>query len=217
MQAVDDRTLVLYYTDLRAQWPHAAARVFAAGLPYVRRLAAQRDDGAARASVAGVALALRALTRLTGRQVRAAELVFAQHQKPYLATALAAAGDMRALACAPTCSADFSIAHSGTWVGCAAMLEASVGLDIETGSAAHIADWVVRESLLKASGEGLRALTAVRAVALTPAATSVPWRGRDWHLTRPDCFAGAAACIATTATHSALELRAFTPDALLLP
>jgi phosphopantetheinyl transferase len=204
MQAVDDQTLILYHTDLRGQWPHTAARAFAARLPYVRRLAARAEHAAARASLAGIALALRALTRLRGHAVAAAELAFAGQQKPRLATQSADAF-----------AAEFSISHCEPWVGCAAMTQARVGFDIETGLDARIADWVVREALLKATGEGLRALAAVRTVGIDT--QPVCWRGSQWHLTRPACFEGAAACIASSAPAAAFERSAVALDELFNP
>ena len=56
---------------------------------------------------------------------------------------------------------DFSISHAGPWVACAALTGGRVGLDLEMGADARIADWVVREAALKASGHGLRALREV--------------------------------------------------------
>ena len=95
------------------------------------------------------------------------------------------------------------------------MLGAHVGFDIEAGTDAHITDWVVREALLKATGEGLRALGAVRSVILD--GDSVSWRGALWHLTRPEGFCGAAACIATSVPVRALERHALSPEELFPP
>jgi len=95
------------------------------------------------------------------------------------------------------------------------MLSAHVGFDIEVGSATHLTDWVVREALLKATGEGLRALGAVRAVPLD--GDTVSWRGSLWYLTRPDGFHGAAACIATSVPVRALERHELSPAELFLP
>src|SRR5580700_3676407 len=126
MQAVEEQTLILYHTDLRGQWPHPAARAFAAQLPYAKRLALQGDADAAHASLAGIALAVRTLARLRGAAVLPAELVFAGRQKPRLAR-LATRQGAQAAQLAPSFHADFSISHSGSWVGCAAMLSAHVG------------------------------------------------------------------------------------------
>ncbi|TLY97322.1 MAG: hypothetical protein E6K38_04515 [Gammaproteobacteria bacterium] len=62
MQAVESQTLILYHTDLRGQWPAAAARALAARLPYGKRLALGADERQQHASLAGIALALRALS-----------------------------------------------------------------------------------------------------------------------------------------------------------
>src|SRR6267143_2382540 len=69
MQAVESETLILYHTDLRGEWPRAAARALAARLPYPKRLTAGSGSAASRASLAGIALALRALARITARTV----------------------------------------------------------------------------------------------------------------------------------------------------
>src|SRR5580700_2030411 len=65
MQAVESETLILYHTDLRGEWPRAAARALAARLAYPKRLTAGSGSAASQASLAGIALALRALTRIT--------------------------------------------------------------------------------------------------------------------------------------------------------
>src|ERR1700746_2585269 len=127
MQAVESQKLILYHTDLRGQWPEPSARAFTARLPYARRLALRAVRSERRASLAGIALALRALTRLLGRTVQAGEIVFAQGEKPRLAPP--AALDARAVAgaplrreraarCAEDTAVDFSISHAGPWVAC---------------------------------------------------------------------------------------------------
>jgi len=189
MQAVESETLILYHTDLRGEWPEAAARSFAARLPYARRLAASGGRDGQRASLAGVALALRALARHLGRAVRAGEIVFARGQKPHLAHSGAAA--------------DFSISHSGPWVACAALARGRVGLDVELGIDARRTQWVLREALLKATGAGLRALAETRA--LEPGAARVYWRGSCWHVARLEMFAGAAACVVSSRPLRAIE------------
>jgi hypothetical protein len=95
------------------------------------------------------------------------------------------------------------------------MAYARVGFDIEAGTDTRIADWVVREALLKATGEGLRALHAVRAVGI--ASATVSWRGSPWHLTRLACFPGAAACIASSAPVAVLEHSAVSLQELFTP
>src|SRR5579862_8646997 len=82
MQAVETETLILYHTDLRGEWPEEGARALAARLPYAKRLAVGSASARARESLAGIALALRALTAVTRREVRAGEMVFAGDAKP---------------------------------------------------------------------------------------------------------------------------------------
>jgi phosphopantetheinyl transferase len=189
MQAVESETLILYQTDMRGQWPEDSARALAARLPYARRLAASSGSAAARASLAGVALALRALGRVLGRRVAAGEIVMAAGEKPRLAAPVTTAAAPPAQGDSP----DFSISHSGPWVGCAALAHGRIGLDIEMGSDARIADWVVREALLKATGAGLRAAAEARGIELHDAA--VRWQGELWHVRRLDQFPGACACV----------------------
>ena len=183
---------------MRGQWPEDSARALAARLPYARRLAANSGSAAARASLAGVALALRALGRVLGRRVAVGEIVMAPGEKPRLAARVATA------AAAPTeahvedaavagDSPDFSVSHSGPWVGCAALAHGRIGLDIEMGTEARIADWVVREALLKATGAGLRAAAEARGLELHDA--EVRWQGELWHVRRLDQFPGACACV----------------------
>jgi phosphopantetheinyl transferase len=199
MQVIESQTLILYHTDLRGQWPEAAARAFAARLPYARRLALGSGSAAARASLAGIALALHALARLLGRRMPLSEILFAQGAKPRLAPPAAlVAGDTRLAARRPARAAegtvaDFSISHTGRWVACAALAAGRVGLDLEIGSDERIAEWVLREAILKASGEGLRALREVQQ--LTVHEGRVRWRGESWHVRRLAGFDGASACI----------------------
>lgn len=67
----------------------------------MRRLAARRGTAQAHASLAGIALALRALSQLLARAVAPGEIVFAQGEKPRLASqpalAAAAGGTLRAV------------------------------------------------------------------------------------------------------------------------
>ncbi|MBV8343242.1 MAG: hypothetical protein JO173_12770 [Gammaproteobacteria bacterium] len=192
MQAVESETLILYQTDLRGQWPETAARAFAAQLPYARRLALRPGNAAARPSIAGVALALRALMHLLGRAVSAADLAWKSGEKPRLAAA-------------HTASPDFSISHSGPWVACAALARGRVGLDVEMGTDARIAEWVVCEAALKASGDGLRAVREARA--LRSAAGRLRWRGEEWHVRTLEGFAGASACVVSSRAFAAIETR----------
>jgi hypothetical protein len=192
MQAVESETLILYHTDLRGEWPEAAARGFTARLPYARRLAARRGSEGQRASLAGVALALHALARLLGRRVRAGEIVFAPGKKPRLAT--------------PDAAADFSISHSGPWVGCAAVTSGRVGFDVELGTDPRRHRWVLREALLKATGEGLRALGDTRT--LPSGAATLYWRGARWYVEPLALFAGTAACVVSSCALRGIEAHA---------
>lgn len=192
MQAVESQTLILYQTDLRGQWPEAAARAFAAQLPYARRLALRLDCAIGQASLAGTALALRALTYLMHRSVAAGELVLAPGEKPRLAPT-------------PAPHPDFSISHSGPWVACAAVTVGRVGLDVEMGTDAHIAEWVVREAALKATGEGIRAVREARELRTTDG--RLHWRGERWHVHELDVFAGASACVVSSRMPAAIEAR----------
>jgi hypothetical protein len=203
MQAIESQNLILYQTDLRGQWPQGAARAFATRLPYVRRLAVGSGGAAARASLAGIALALHAVARLLGRRVHPGEMLFAQ--------AALAAGERRLAPSrldpgADGIAVDFSISHSGPWAACAALAGGRVGFDLEIGGDEHIAAWVLREALLKASGEGLRAMHEVRD--LTVHEDRVHWRGESWHVRRVAGFDGACACIVSSREVPALESRA---------
>jgi len=190
MQAVESQTLILYHTDLRGQWPQAAARAFTARLPYARRLALGSGSAAAHASLAGIALALHALTRLLGRCVPLSEIRFARGAKPRLAPPLA----------------DFSISHAGPWAACAALARGRVGLDLEVGTDERMAEWVLREAMLKGSGDGLRALREVQD--LTVHEGRARWRGTSWHVQRLAGFDGASACIVCSREVPAVESNA---------
>src|SRR5438067_1532075 len=176
MQAVESQTLILYHTDLRGQWPAAAAQMLAVRLPYGKRLALGADGPQQHASLAGIALALRALGELLDRAVSPAELVFARGEKPRLARA-------------SDPGADFSISHSGPWVGCAALGCGRVGFDVEMGDGEQIASWVAREAALKAWGAGIRALRE-----LSSSAEGIRCGGVLWHARALPIFPGASAC-----------------------
>src|SRR5215469_1900758 len=188
MQAVESQNLILYHTDLSGQWPEEGARSLALRLPYLKRLALGSGGDAARASLAGIALALRSLAVLLGRRVAAGEIVFADGEKPRLlqAARLAVAGGCAAAARSPAAldtfdaAPDFSVSHSGSWVACGAIAGARVGLDLEAGTEARIAQWVVREALLKATGAGLRAVREVRDIEVPESPMRegcLSWRG----------------------------------------
>jgi hypothetical protein len=193
MQAVESQTLILYHSDLRGQWPQAAARALAARLPYGKRLEVAAHASAAPATLAGVALALRALTHITGAPVAPRRLAFPDGGKPHLTPAAAAPGE------AP----DFSISHSGPWVGCAAVAQGLVGFDVELGTEARLAAWAAREAALKACGAGL---TEARAVELIEGGARC--RGVTLTSFPVELFPGAAACVMTSVPVGRLEARA---------
>jgi phosphopantetheinyl transferase len=194
MQAVESQTLILYHTDLRGQWPEERARALAARLPYLKRLAVSARSERAHCTLAGVALALRALSRALGREVHTSELMFAPEEKPQLASAAGGAHTRG--------TADFSVAHSGPLVGCAALRGARVGLDLELGSDARLHNWVAREAVVKAAGFGMRAVSEVEL-----SGTGARCRGEHWHARRLDDFPGAAACVMTSVAVVAVEAR----------
>lgn len=201
MQAVESQNLILYHTDLSGQWPEEGARAFAVRLPYLKRLALGSGGDAARASLAGIALAVRALAGLLGRRVAPGEIVFAHGEKPRLlqAARLAAAGG--SAVAAPRAQPDFSVSHSGSRVACAALADGRVGLDIEVGSGPRVAGWVVCEALLKATGAGLRALGELRDIELPESRlqeTCVSWRGERWYLRRLEFLPETSACLLTS-------------------
>jgi 4'-phosphopantetheinyl transferase len=183
MQAVESQNLILYHSDLRGQWPEEAARTLAGRLPYAKRLEVAAHPARAPATLAGVALALHALTRLTGARVAPGELAFPDGGKPHLAPAVATTGT------AP----DFSISHSGPWVGCAAVAQGLVGFDIELGTEARLAAWAAREAALKACGASL---TEARDVELIEGGARC--RGVALFGVALELFPGAAACIMTS-------------------
>ena len=190
MQAVESQTVILYHTDLADQWPEGGGQALATQLPYLKRLSVASGSAAAHASLAGIALALRALAAALGRPVPVAELVFAPDAKPRLDAATAV---------------DFSIAHSGNLVGCAALRGAQVGFDLEQGTEAHLDSWVAREAVVKAAGLGVRAMNEV---VLNPGGARC--RGARWYGRRLASFPGATACLMTSVEVAAVELRALT-------
>jgi phosphopantetheinyl transferase len=190
MQAVESQTLILYHSDLRGQWPKEAAHALAARLPYAKRLEVAAHAARAPQTLAGVALALHALGKLTGTRVAPGELAFPDGGKPHLArTATAAAPPP-----------DFSISHCGPWVGCAAVAHGLVGFDVETGTEARLAEWAAREAALKACGAGI---TEAREVELT--ARGARCRGVALESRRIELFPGAVACVMTSLPVERLE------------
>jgi hypothetical protein len=190
MQAVETETLILYHTDLRGEWPEERARALAVRLPYRKRLAVGSSSARARESLAGIALALRALSAVMRRDVRPHELVFPDAGKPHLTRTAAS-------------DADFSIAHSAPFVGCAALGHGRVGLDIELGDGAPLSQRVAREAALKAAGLTLAAYPEVELEA-----GGACCRGAHWHARALSDFAGASACLMTSRRIARLEARA---------
>jgi hypothetical protein len=199
MQAVESQTLILYHSDLRGQWPVDAARALAARLPYAKRLEVAAHAAAAPATLAGVALALRAVSQLTGERVSPGELAFPDGGKPHLART---AGE----------EVDFSISHSGPWVGCAAVAHGQVGFDVELGTEARLSAWAAREAALKACGAPL---SEARDVALLEGGARC--RGVALKALPLELFPGAAACVMTTLPVDRLEAHALTLAELFAP
>jgi phosphopantetheinyl transferase len=130
--------------------------------------------------------------------------VFAQGEKPHLASPAARAAS----------GADFSISHAGPWAACAALARARIGLDLEMGGDERVADWVLREAALKASGEGLRALREVQDLTLHEGI--LRRRGESWHVQRLEGFEGASACIVCSGAMPAVERHALALGELFL-
>ncbi len=197
MQAVESQSLILYHSDLRGQWPHELAEALAARLPYAKRLEVRAHPGHAAATLAGIALALRALGCLGGGALTPGQLAFPQDGKPRLRS---------------PGGADFSISHSGPWVGCAAVAQGRVGFDLEFGTAARLADWAAREAALKAVGAEL---AEARLIELS--AAGAVCRGQRLYAQRLGLFAGAAACVMTSVPVAHVESRAWRLEELLAP
>src|SRR6185436_14964436 len=160
MQVTENDTVILYYSHLSGDWPDERAALFQRALPYAKRLATDAQEIEGRRTLAGVSLARRALAALTGHEVPAREFEFPDGGKPRVPGA-----------------PDFSIAHSGLWVGCAAVAMGRIGFDVEcerpgieqtvrllcgpeeastlTPQSA-LARWVATEAALKAFGASLR-------------------------------------------------------------
>ena len=137
-------------------------------------------------------------------------MVFAQGAKPrlgYGCAARAAHPDERR-----TLGPDFSISHSGPWVGCAAIKCGRVGFDVEMGSGQRIATFVAREAALKACGAGIGAWREVR---LSGGRASC--RGELLYAHALRLFAGAAACVMTSFAAPELTVRALSLEELFAP
>jgi hypothetical protein len=170
--------VILAYSYQPRQLPPRLHAVLRERLPYGRRMRLRGDLRAQALTLAGIELARRLLGAASGREVAAAELRFPHGGKPH----------------APGLP-DFSISHSGAWVGCAVVSSGRVGLDLEEcvrGSQAHdLEDWTAREAVIKAASASL---DAAAAVVITGAAAE--FAGRRWCLLAPEAPPGCTACIA---------------------
>jgi phosphopantetheinyl transferase len=204
MQVTENGTAILYYSDLRGHWPDAEAARFQRSLAYAKRLATDAQEIEGRQTLAGVSLARRALMAMLGRDVAARELVFPDGRKPHVPGA-----------------PDFSIAHSGPWVGCAIAAAGRVGFDVEcerpgieqtirvlcgpeeaqtlTPQTALVR-WVVTEAALKAHGASVH-----DALDVEFRAGQVFFRGEPLYRTDVHVFEGAAACVMTSQPVRAVE------------
>ena len=137
-----------------------------------------------------------------GRRIGPGELAFPDGGKPHLARAVAGAGE----------GPDFSISHSGHWVGCAAVAYGLVGFDVELGTETRLAAWAAREAALKACGAPL---TEARDVELLE--DRARCRGVALEALPLELFAGAAACVMTSLPVRRLEARALSLAELFAP
>jgi len=152
--------------------------------------------------LAGVALALAALKRVTGVRVAPGELAFPDGGKPHLARGAAAGSE----------PPDFSISHSGPWVGCAAVAHGLVGFDVEEGAGRRLGEWAAREAALKACGAGI---AEARDVELT--VDGARCRGVTLTAQQVDLFPGAVACVMTSLPVGRIEARPLTLAELFAP
>lgn len=159
-----------------------------AQLPYGRRMRLGGDLGAQEQTLVGIELACRLLGQLGGRSVAAGELCFPWRGKPY----------------APGLP-EFSISHSGAWVGCAVATAGRIGFDLEcvAPDARHDPDdWTAREAVLKAAGARLG---AYREVAID--GEMAGFADTRWMLRRPPAPPG---CVAALALERAAEIELVT-------
>ena len=148
-----------------------------------------------------MALALRALSELTGGRVAPGELAFPDGGKPRLARTAAAGGEP-----------DFSISHSGPWAGCAAAAHGRVGFDVELGTEPRLVAWAAREAALKACGAPLIEAPDVELLEGGARCRGVALFGVPLEL-----FPGAAACVMTSLPVGRVEARALTLAELFAP
>lgn len=206
MHVTEKDNVILYYSDLRGQWPDESATWLLRALPYAKRLAIGAQGPEGRKTLVGVSLARRALAAVTGRDVPPGEFVFPDGGKPHVPGA-----------------PDFSIAHSGPWVGCAVVATGRIGFDVEcerpgveqtvrllcTPEEAQrltprsaLERWVAIEAALKAYGASVRAAATVEfreGLAF--------FRGEPLHRVDVQVFSGAAACVMTSQRARALAAR----------
>jgi 4'-phosphopantetheinyl transferase len=213
MQVTENDTAILYYSQLRGHWPDAAAALFQRALAYAKRLATDAQEIEGRQTLAGVSLARRALSALLGRDVAPREFVFPDRGKPHVPGA-----------------PDFSIAHSGPWVGCAVVATGRVGFDVEcerpgieqtirllcspeeaallTPQTA-LARWVATEAALKAHGASVHEAQRVEF-----RGRQAFFRGEPLYRMDVDVFEGAAACVMTSQPVRAVEVLQVPVEAL---
>jgi 4'-phosphopantetheinyl transferase len=213
MQVTENDSAILYYTALRGDWPEERAARFLRALAYAKRLATDAHEIEGRQTLAGVALARRALTAVLGREIAPRDFVFPDGGKPHVPGA-----------------ADFSIAHSGAWVGCAVVANGLIGFDVErerpgieqtvrllcTPEEARnltpqtaLSRWVATEAALKAHGASVREAQKVEFHA-----GRASFRGQPLHRTDVHVFEGAAACIMTSLPVASVD-SVFVPTAEL--
>lgn len=198
----ENDTAILYYSDLRGHWPDERAARFQRALAYGKRLATDAQEIEGRQTLAGVSLARRALSAMLGREVAAREFVFPEGGKPHVPGA-----------------ADFSIAHSGSWVGCAIVGAGRVGFDVEVlregvekavrvlageelTPELALARWVATEAALKAHGASVR-----EALDVSFLEGRAFFRGEPLFRVDVDVFEGAAACVMASQPVPGVETR----------
>ena len=118
---------------------------------------------------------------------------------------------MHALNNAPD-TPDFSISHSGPWVGCAAVARGLVGFDVEEGTEARLAAWAAREAALKACGAGIAEARDVELLGDGARCRGVALRLRTLGL-----FPGAVACVMTSLPVGRIDARSVPLDELFAP
>ncbi len=156
----DNSPEVLHAILLHAPFPYGPDPSWGAALldalPYARRLQLEgRSADARSASLAAIALLLRAAAQLERRIVRVRELRYDGDGRPTLEL-----------------GPGFSISHTATRVGCLVARGAAPGLDLESIAAdadatalRRLRRWTATEAVLKAAGAGVRRAGDVQLVA----------------------------------------------------